>query len=91
MPLSETLRVAGEMADALEEAHAKRLLHRDLKPSNIMITHQGHVKVMDFGLAKRIADQSHDADSPVSVEMRSAQLTVQICYLGPPGLCRRIK
>jgi serine/threonine protein kinase len=84
MPLSETLRVAGEMADALEEAHAKRLLHRDLKPSNIMITHQGHVKVMDFGLAKRIADQPHDAGSTVSVEMRSAQLTVPGMLLGTP-------
>ncbi len=84
MPLSETLRVAGEMADALEEAHAKRLLHRDLKPSNIMITHQGHVKVMDFGLAKRIADQPRDADSTVSVEVRSTQLSVPGMLLGTP-------
>ncbi|HEY6339856.1 MAG TPA: protein kinase [Bryobacteraceae bacterium] len=84
MPLSETLRVAGEMADALEEAHIKRLLHRDLKPSNIMITHQGHVKVMDFGLAKRIADRPPDANSTVSVEMRSAQLTVPGTLLGTP-------
>ncbi len=84
MPLSETLRVAGEMADALEEAHAKRLLHRDLKPSNIMITHQGHVKVMDFGLAKRIADRPPDANSTVSVGMRSAQLTVPGTLLGTP-------
>ena len=84
MPLSETLRVAGEMADALEEAHAKRLLHRDLKPSNIMITHQGHVKVMDFGLAKRIADQPPDANSTVSAEKSSAQLTAPGTLLGTP-------
>ena len=84
MPLSETLRVAGEMADALEEAHAKRLLHRDLKPSNIMITYQGHVKVMDFGLAKRIVDQPSDADSTVSSGMRSPQLTVPGTLLGTP-------
>jgi len=84
MPLSETLRVAGEMADALEEAHAKRLLHRDLKPSNIMITHQGHVKVMDFGLAKRIADRPPDANSTVSAEKRSARLTVPGTLLGTP-------
>jgi serine/threonine protein kinase len=84
MPLSETLRVAGEMADALEEAHAKRLLHRDLKPSNIMITHQGHVKVTDFGLAKRIADRPPDANSTVSAQKRSAQLTVTGTLLGTP-------
>ena len=84
MLLSETLRVAGEMADALEEAHAKRLLHRDLKPSNIMITHQGHVKVMDFGLAKRIADRPPDPNSTVYAEKRSAQLTVPGTLLGTP-------
>jgi serine/threonine protein kinase len=48
--------LAGEIAEALQEAHARRFLHRDLKPSNIMLTDQGHVKVMDFGLAKRVED-----------------------------------
>jgi serine/threonine protein kinase len=56
LPLAEALRVAGEIAEALQEAHAGRFLHRDLKPANIMLTQQGHVKVMDFGLAKRIED-----------------------------------
>ena len=56
MPLSDALRVAGEIAEALQEAHARRFLHRDLKPANIMLTEQGHVKVMDFGLAKRVED-----------------------------------
>src|SRR5712692_1253302 len=56
MPLPDALRVAGEIAEALQEAHAGGFLHRDLKPANIMLTQQGHVKVMDFGLAKRIED-----------------------------------
>ena len=50
---SEALTIAGEIAEALDEAHAHRILHRDLKPANLMLTSQGHVKVMDFGLAKR--------------------------------------
>ena len=56
LPLSDALRVAGEIAEALQKAHARRFLHRDLKPANIMLTEQGHVKVMDFGLAKRVED-----------------------------------
>ncbi len=56
LPLSDALHIAGEIAEALQEAHAGRFLHRDLKPANIMLSQQGHVKVMDFGLAKRVED-----------------------------------
>lgn len=54
LPLRDSLQMALEIAEALEEAHNKGIVHRDLKPSNIMLTPQGHVKVMDFGLAKQI-------------------------------------
>lgn len=51
LPNKEILTFAIQIADALQEAHAKRIIHRDIKPSNIMITARG-VKVLDFGLAK---------------------------------------
>ena len=54
MDLSEVLNVAIQVAGALEEAHAARIIHRDIKPENIMIRRNGHVKVLDFGLAKLI-------------------------------------
>jgi tetratricopeptide (TPR) repeat protein/predicted Ser/Thr protein kinase len=54
MPLPDVLKAALEVAEALEVAHDKGIIHRDLKPANLMCTKQGHVKVMDFGLAKQI-------------------------------------
>src|SRR5260370_2258423 len=53
LPLEEALRIARQIADALEAAHEKGIIHRDLKPANIKITPDGTVKVLDFGLPKR--------------------------------------
>jgi eukaryotic-like serine/threonine-protein kinase len=52
--LKDSIRITLEIAEALENAHKAGIVHRDLKPANIMITSQGHTKVMDFGLAKRV-------------------------------------
>jgi len=77
LPIPECLRIGSEIAEALEKAHQSQIVHRDLKPSNIMITPEGHVKVMDFGLAKRVA-----SDHLATDEVQLTSLTQEGSLLG---------
>jgi serine/threonine protein kinase len=57
IPLDEALPIARQIAEALEAAHEHSIIHRDLKPANVKLRPDGVVKVLDFGLAKALADE----------------------------------
>jgi len=58
LPLSEAIRIATQIAEGLEKAHASGIVHRDIKPANVILTEDGGVKLVDFGLAKLLNDAS---------------------------------
>jgi serine/threonine protein kinase len=84
LPEKELVRLGGQIADALDEAHEKGIIHRDLKPGNVKLTDKGQAKVLDFGIAKLLQSAS-EATTQTLTETHSLAWTLP--YMSPEQLC----
>lgn len=89
MPLREVLELAIGIADALACAHAAGIVHRDVKPENILISRDGHAKLVDFGLAKLTVSGDSDPTRTLRMEevrTRSGVIVGTVPYMSPEQL-----
>lgn len=84
IPLQTALKYAGEIADGLAAAHVAGIIHRDLKPANIMISDDGRVKLLDFGLAKLVeSERSADETKTESQLTQTGAIVGTAAYMSP--------
>ena len=85
LPEKEIVRLGTQLAEGLAAAHEHRVIHRDLKPGNLMITPDGRLKILDFGLA-RLLQLPQEVDLTVSVTTKTGTVSGTVPYMSPEQL-----
>ncbi len=86
MPLRRILSIAPQVAEGLAKAHAAGIVHRDLKPENVMVSRDGYVKILDFGLSKLAAPESGEVSAMPTLarpETHPGTVLGTVAYMSP--------
>src|SRR5262245_30614685 len=87
MPIRTLLDIAVQIADGLASAHAVRIVHRDLKPANVMITSEGRIKILDFGLAKQAVAAAGGDETIATHHTVPGMIVGTVSYMSPEQAC----
>lgn len=86
IPVEEAVAIGRQIAEGLDAAHTRGIIHRDLKPANLQLNGEGRVKILDFGLAKALRDESETLDlasGRAETMTRSGMILGTVGYMSP--------